>query len=246
MNRAQATFSDEELTAYLDGEADAPLRDRIDQALADDPALAEQLQGLELPLDAMRDALSADMLGAPAMPAGLLPAPQPRRAPLALVASVALAFGLGALSTYLLQPKAQPPGWKAVVASYQSLYVTDTVADAAQPPEMTAQVLAGFGADHGVDLTPAQSVQGLEFKRAQILGFRGKPLLQMAYLGENGVPVAFCITRSKGEDRGPQNETLAGLAATSWVSNGVGYLVIGGQDQDVTETLAKELIQQLG
>ena len=249
MNEAQAAFTDEELTAYLDGEADAALRDRVELALTSDAALAQRLQALDLPVAALRDAFSPEALGAPQMPETLIPAPRETRTPLRLVAGLALTFGLGVLSTYLLQPGPQPvkaPGWKAVVASYQSLYITDTVANAKQSPDAAAEVLAGFGSGHGVDLSPAQSVAGLEFKRAQLLGFKGKPLLQMAYLGPDGVPVAFCITRSSGDDKPMQSEVLAGMAAASWVSDGVGYLVIGGQDQGFVDAVAEDIRGKLG
>ncbi len=249
MNEAQAAFTDEELTAYLDGEADAALRSRVELALTSDAALAQRLQTLDLPVAALRDVFSTAALGAPQMPDGLIPASRPARAPLRLVAGLAMAFGLGVLSTYMLHPGPQPqkaPGWKAVVASYQSLYITDTVVNAGQPTEVTAEVLDGFSSGHGVDLSPAQTVEGLEFKRAQLLGFKGKPLLQMAYLDPDGVPVAFCIIRSSGADKAMQSEVLAGMAAASWVSDGIGYLVIGGQDQSFVDGVAADLQGKLG
>jgi len=249
MNEAQAAFTDEELTAYLDGEADTGLRSRVELALTSDAALAQRLQALDLPMAALRNAFSSEALGAPHMPAELIPARSESRAQLRLAAGLALAFGLGVLSTYMLQPGPQPqtaPGWKAVVASYQALYVTGTVVNAAQPPEAAAEVLAGFGSGHGIDLSPAQSVPGLEFKRVQLLGFKGKPLLQMAYLGPDGVPVAFCITRSSGEDKPMQSEVLGGMATASWVRDGVGYLVIGGQDQGFVDAVAADIQGRLG
>lgn len=249
MNEAQAAFTDEELTAYLDGEADADLHARVQLALASDAVLSDRLQSLDLPAAALRDAFSPEVLGAPQMPEGLLPAPRETRTPLRLVASIAVAFGLGVVSSYMLQPGPQPakePGWKAVVASYQSLYVTDTVDIAAQAPEITADVLTGFGGSHGIDLSPAQTVEGLEFKRAQLLGFKGKPLLQMAYLAPGGVPVALCIIRSNGDDKPMQSEVLAEMATASWVSDGVGYLLIGGQDQEFINSVAEDIRGNLG
>lgn len=245
MNAVPATFTDEDLTAYLDGEADSALRQGIESALASDARLEGRLRALDIPLGAMRGALSPAALSAPEMPRNLLPTPFTSHTRLSLVAALALAAALGALGAYMWRPAASP-GWMDVVASYQSLYVTETVANANQPPDMTAEVLAGFGSDHGIDLTPAQSVDGLDFKRAQILGFKGKPLLQMAYLSEDDVPFAFCITRFAGEDRGPRTETLEGLSATSWVKDGIGYLVIGGQDDATVSSAASEIIERLG
>ncbi|EBA16959.1 hypothetical protein RSK20926_08317 [Roseobacter sp. SK209-2-6] len=249
MSEAQAAFNDEELTAFLDGEADAALASQIEAALRTDPLLQQRFQALDIPLAALQEGFSTQSLQAPALPTGLLPEPQKTQAPMQMVAGFALAFGLGALSVFMLQPGAEPvkaPGWKAVVASYQSLYTAETVAGAAQPLEVTTKVLAEFGSTHSVDLVPAQSVEGLEFKRAQLLGFKGKPLLQMAYIGPDGAPIAFCVTRSNGDNSAMQSESLAGMAAASWVENGVGYLVIGGQDQGFVDAVAADIRGRLG
>jgi hypothetical protein len=82
------------------------------------------------------------------------------------------------------------------------------------------------------------AIQGLDFKRAQVLAIRQKPLIQMAYLDQSGTPFAFCITRVSEADRPLRLQQANDLAAASWVENGIGYLLIGGQDQDHVSTLA--------
>lgn len=52
-------FSDEMLSAYLDGEADEALTARIDQAVAEDPELALRLEGMAAGDGALRDAVDA-------------------------------------------------------------------------------------------------------------------------------------------------------------------------------------------
>ena len=90
-----AYFTDEDLTAYLDGEADEPLTRRIDAALSQDPELVKRMEALMVPMGAIQDAFALERI-APG-PAPVLEVPQARRnlVPLKLAASIVLAFGIG-------------------------------------------------------------------------------------------------------------------------------------------------------
>ncbi|MEO0380352.1 MAG: transcriptional regulator, partial [Pseudomonadota bacterium] len=68
MNTPRA-FSDEDLTAFLDGEADATLEAEIVAALETDEELGARMAGLELPMDAIKGAFDSMLDTAPAMPA---------------------------------------------------------------------------------------------------------------------------------------------------------------------------------
>ncbi|KUP94872.1 anti-sigma factor family protein [Tritonibacter horizontis] len=245
MTKANESISDEELTAYLDQEADAQLADRIDRALETDQELSRRLDSLMLPMDALREAFAIERLGPASLPVIERPTPGRTAMPLRLVASVVLAFGIGISGGYLLQPQATAPGWIDVVASYQSLYMTETVVQTTQDPEVAQGVLAQFQTRSGVELSAATSVEGLDFRRAQVLGFNNKPLMQMAYLGEDGTPFALCVIKTANADSAFSDRMAQGLAATSWVSDGVGYLVIGGADQARTRAFAEEMKTRL-
>ena len=93
----------------------------------------------------------------------------------------------------------------------------------------------------GRDLTAAAEVENLKFRRAQMLGLDGAPLVQIAYLADGNVPVAICITKVDQDAYAPQTETLLGLASAHWVEDGYGYLVIGGEDMSLVEGVATEL-----
>ncbi len=81
----------------------------------------------------------------------------------------------------------QEEGWRDVVANYQSLYVTETLA---QVDQQRADLKRLSGA-LGIDLTALPEVEGLSFKRAQQLGFNGRPLAQLTFLTAEGGPVAL-------------------------------------------------------
>lgn len=248
MTQAHETFSDEDLTAFLDGEAEGDLAARIDAALTSDAELVARLEGLVIPVNDIRAAFALPELAPP--PAPELPE-QSWFQPMAMAASIVLALGIGALGGYSFKSDepapvvAQKPGWIAAVASYQALYATETLAGKFQAPEQTEATLAGFEGRIGVDLAAATDVQGLDFKRAQILSYNGKPLMQMAYLDDGGVPFALCVIGSGAEARAMKDQIAEGLAASSWVVDGVGYLVIGGDDPTLTRAYAEAFRDQL-
>ena len=58
----------------------------------------------------------------------------------------------------------------------------------------------------------------------------GKPLVQIAYLRDDGTPVALCIIPA-GPDEKPVNMGQAqGMDLARWNTPGYGYLLIGGSD----------------
>ena len=60
-----AQFTDEQLTAFLDGEADAELYAQIEVALETNEALGEQLAGLDIPIAQIAQAYDALLTQAP-------------------------------------------------------------------------------------------------------------------------------------------------------------------------------------
>lgn len=237
MTRPAQDFTDADLVAYLDGQAPEELHKEIDAALADDPSLAERLAGLSLPMDAVRGGWDALLDSAPPAPdlSPVATAPRPRRglwAGGAFATGIAAGLAVAVFTGLGTAPPPPAPGWKAVVASYQSLYGPNTLTSAPAEAERTAQ-LAQASAALGLDITDLPQAQGLDFRRAQVLDFRGKTLVQIAYQSDAGAPVALCIIAAAGPaPKEMQAETLEGLAATSWNAGGFAYLLIGGEDPE--------------
>lgn len=245
-------FTDADLTGYLDGALDADQTAAIDAALARDPDLEARLAGLDFPLADLQGAMTPALLAAPVLPDHLRavsqsPAPKARNTSWLMPAAIAAAFAAGVILTPILRPAPSPlpvaaaGGWIDTIASYQSLYVTETLTAAMPNAEETNAVLANAEAAFGVAMMPATAVADMEFKRAQMLGFKGKPLLQMAYLTADGTPVALCVTTVSGEDRGAKTTASHGMIGVSWVENGIGYLLIGGSDAGAVEALSEQV-----
>ncbi|WP_147110238.1 anti-sigma factor [Tateyamaria sp. syn59] len=233
-------FSDEELTAYLDGEADDALHAEIDAALEADPEVVEQLAALDVPMAPIAEAYEALLREAPPMPdlpeapTTVVPAVAPARGRWAWGAgtfATGLAAGLAvAMFTGFGTPEPAPRGWVSFVASYQLLYTPETLAFADPTPQEAAVQLAAVSEAIGIDVTGLPEAQGLTFKRAQVLGFNDKPLVQISFARDDGTPVALCIIAA-GPDAAPVSMGAAeGLDLARWNTPGYGFLLIGGTD----------------
>jgi len=228
-------FSDEELTAFLDGEADDALQAEIETALEADSALGDQLAALDVPLTAIAEAYDNLLQDAPPMPvlpqATQAPAPRGRWAWGIGTFATGLAAGLAvAVFTGFGTPEPAPRGWVSFVASYQTLYTAETLAVADPSAQEAAMQLAAVSDALGLDISSLPAAQGLTFKRAQVLGFRDKPLIQIAFARADGTPVALCIIPS-GPDAKPVDMGEAeGLGLARWNTPGYGFLLIGGTD----------------
>jgi len=232
-------ITDEELTAFLDGEADPELAARITMMRESDPVVADRLHALQIDVAAIRDAFSLDQLNPPAFvqPAAAAPA---KRIGWAMPAAIAASFIAGLLVTSIVRP-APAPSWVDMVAAYQALYVTETLAGPVQSPGSFEGVMARAQDLLGVDLRGAAGLQGLEFKRAQVLGFDQAPLIQIAYLDADGAPFAFCITNTAQADVVAGQMMAHGLAVNAWSENGIGYVLVGGDDVDEVVALSSSL-----
>lgn len=234
-------ISDEEITAFLDGEATAELAAQIEARLETDAELTERLTNLSLPKDALRAAFDQVLPMAPRLPASLLePASNANRWRVAMVAGVALLAGL-LIGVGGLRWTSQPSdSWLQAVAVYQSLYVPQTVA-LAEGQSADRQKLAALSDEIALDLTPLGDLQSLSFRRAQLLGFEGTPLVQIVFATERGTPIALCILPMTGAEKPLEFSTLAGLSAANWSTGSHGILLIGGTDDDLIEHVARQL-----
>ena len=234
-------FSDEELVAFLDGEEDYAPVDAIREALRTDSALAARLDALKLDMDALAD--SFDLLQAPDLELEAMPPAAPRRAwgALAVAASLALAIGFGAGSWNASKPLA---GWVAYVAAYQALYTHATLDHIAQTPEQHAAELDRVSSVIGKDFALEQltAFPEVDYKRAQVLAFEGRPLVQLAFASKTGVPIALCIIRSDNPEMAAgmvETMRLEGLSSAVWSHGDYEYLLIGGTEDGLIKRMGQ-------
>lgn len=139
-------------------------------------------------------------------------------------------------------PVVAAKGWRQAVADYQVLFTTDSLT----PDQGDGAALALASEQVGLTLDPAtRAAAGLEFRRAQVLAFKDKPLVQLAYLGDGGVPVAFCIIASNKPEADVQYEVRNGLGIVHWIIGGYGLMVIGDLPEDRLNSIARDLRQSV-
>lgn len=244
------SFSDEELTAYLDGETGHAQAQRIGHALDRDDLLEERLEALSIDKAQLRKGFDALLETAPEAPALCLTesgeAPKSAMAwrSIAATSLVCLMAGYGA--GYLSAP--QPDrSWHGFVAAYQALYVNATLSPVERPRPVAEAELRRVSRALGKDLDPAALRQHdrLDYKRAQVLGFNGRPLVQIAFLSKVGAPVALCIIRADGGSTGIATSTMHGMRTAAWAKDGYQYLLIGGTDAGLIGNAARHFAARL-
>jgi len=237
-------FTDEELVAYLDGESDfAPVAD-IEYALKSDQSLAKRLEQLDIDRESIFESFQQIQPEKSLDPMYLQTAAnQNRPTPWRLVASVAvLCLGIGFSMNSVLTKSGQPD-WTEYVAAYQALYTSSTLTPVNQDQEALTAELTRVSAAIGKDISPEQLQisEEVEYKRAQVLGFDGTALIQLAFLTSMGEPMALCILRTGAEDSDvPSVGKMEGMSSALWSNGGYSYLLIGGKDDALISRLANE------
>lgn len=238
-------ISDETLTAYLDAALDDADMERVSQALAQDPALSARLDALSVPVGDLRSAFDTMLRDVPDDIVPVQP-PQAQHSKLMLAAAACALLALGTvLGITVAKPKQTLAGnWQEYVAAYQALYVEDTLNVVDQTTAEKQAQLARVSSRLGRPLDAATDVPGFDFKRAQVLGYKGNPLVQMAYLTDDNVPMALCIIKSSDKDV-LTTMRLEGLEAAGWSDGTFAYLLIGGDNPNQIEAAAKHLKARL-
>lgn len=237
--------TDEELTAFLDGEDDLAPVAEIAKALETDAALQRRLAALQINRAALRDSfaqIAPDPATIPDFAALSQAAPGYGLRSLVAAAALALAVGLG-MGSWLATPA--PPGWAEYVAAYQALYSTGTLAhvdqDAATKQQELDRVAAAIGKT--IPVETLEMFPEAQYKRAQVLSFEGRALVQLAFTKSTGEPLALCIIRTdRSDDPAPQMRQMEGLSAARWSRAGYDYLLIGGTDDALVARLASSFM----
>ncbi|WP_209508284.1 MULTISPECIES: hypothetical protein [unclassified Ruegeria] len=228
------TFSDETLLAYLEGSLDEAQTRVIEAAVVDDAALEHRLMALDPFAPAVRDVFVNLPAEAPKVD---LPEKTTRPANdgflrLVVVAASA-AFAAVAVTFWATRPA--DLSWAQQAAIYQSLYVPETIASLDSSEASLTKQFAMAEAELGRSLNQEtlEALPGLELKRAQVLSFKGKPLIQVVFADDQGQPLAFCVIRQgpNAANTEVQHTVLSGLATAKWEQGGYGYMLLGSSPQ---------------
>lgn len=237
--------SDEQLTAFLDGELPQQEMTRIEALANEDEDVAARIEFLANGSMPFREAFAPLLDEAPKqkLEAMLAAIPAPvaaskteqstitRRSLFgALAASVAA--GVIADRAYLgirrHLGRDEGSEWRSVVAEYIALYTADTLAGPVPPADVQAAQLDRIDGKLGVDLSPeAVTLPGVDFKRAQLLEYDDRALAQIAYLDPETGPMALCIVRSDKGPAEPGIEGRKGMNVIYWSTATHAFMLIG-------------------
>ncbi|TBB52601.1 anti-sigma factor [Rhizobium ruizarguesonis] len=265
MNTKHTIPSDEDLTAFIDGELTAEEAVRIQTMVEKDTSTAERLEFLaraSLPFkqafapllsEAPREKLETMLAAIPAQPSARpasTPAFASRRRFLgalaaSLVAGIAIdraVIGIGRS----FSAKDENSEWRAVVADYISLYTPETLAGPVPAREDQAAQLGPLDEKLGLSLSPeAVSLPGIDFKRALLLQYDGKALAQIAYLDPETGPMALCIVKSDAGPKAPDLESRKGLNVIYWSNETHAFMLIGRIPVDRMKELGEDVRRRL-
>lgn len=252
--------SDEQLTAFIDGELNDADREDMERLIAADERVAERLEFLSRSALPFREAFEPILAEAPAtkleaMLAAIPAATEPRKSrafgvsrrgllgaiAASFVAAIAIDRAAIGISRRLSKPD-EDAEWRAVVAEYLSLYTTDTLSAPAGDHAQQVAQLGDVGSKLGLSLAPENvAMPGVDFKRAQILNYDSKPLAQIAYLDPESGPMALCIVQSARGTAAPDVENRRGMNVVYWSSAAHAFMLIGHAPIDRMQQLAADI-----
>lgn len=158
-------------------------------------------------------------------------------------------FGFALLVGYLAgtQSESESGNWRESVALYQELYTSNTLLHLPNADNVSRQAATHLSNLSQMGITvPDLREQNLQFKRGQILEFEETPLVQLAYLSNDGSPVAVCFIQLNENSRPLQYSEIHGLKSAFWTQDNVSMMVIGELPQQQLEVVARAVIEQLG
>lgn len=241
-------FSDEELTAYLDGQYGYSRQVEIENTIKNDRDLQERVEALSINKDEIKSAFDELLSITPGQEAPKLQTNSVSNTQWALSPVIAATVALVFFSFgWIIKPSEtinSISGWKSYAAAYQALYINSTLSHIDNNKEQLNKELARVSTVLGKDLEleKLQSFDRLNYKRSQILGFNGQPLIQLAFLDTMNAPVALCIMRSKEDlEKAIEFAEIEGMSSAAWEKDGFRYLLIGGKDSILIEEAANAL-----
>ena len=226
------------LVAYLDGELTPEVHQELEQRLRTDASLSARLAALAEVGQPLRSSFDALLEAAPrarleaAFAAALAKAPRPRdhryRQMLLAAAAALLLLIFGGVAGYFIakapielfeEADTFEEEWIAAVAGQLSLYDAASVASIqVNDAEQKAQ-LSKLGEVLKLDLSaPKAALEGLTLKRAELLHFQGRKVVELLYASEEHGPVALCIAAEPGGEGEGEVESRDNLNYMYWAA----------------------------
>ena len=246
----------EKLSAFLDGELTDAETHAVEAALAKDPALQQELEGLMAANQLATEAFETE-LSQPSSPAvvaairgheSVVPANSPfiptGWSQFAAAIFVALCVGVGA--GYLLRSPAPTEvasarGWLDDIADYHGVYAQQTRHLVEFGAEESDHIETWLTNSVGVNVRiPDLQASGLTFEGGRLVVASGRPVAQLIYTDDTGQVVALCLLRYVTPNPDFTEQTVGGFDMVTWGANGAYYVVVGDEGRPDLLDIAKE------
>ncbi|KQV32240.1 Fis family transcriptional regulator [Rhizobium sp. Root1203] len=263
MSNENIFVTDEQLTAYIDGELPPDEAARVEAILDADERVAARLAFLSRSSLPFGQAFEPMLAAAPmAELQAMLEDLSAETKPISTPVRASRRGFLGALAACLvagavvdrafigfqrrLVARDESSEWRAAVAEYIALYTPDTLAGPVPSREAQAAQLAIPEGKLGLSLSPETiALPGVDFKRALLLQYDDKPLAQIAYLDQETGPMALCIVRSDAGAKPPGVEGRKGMNVIYWSSPSHAFMLIGHAPLDRMQAIAEDVRTRL-
>jgi anti-sigma factor RsiW len=93
---------------------------------------------------------------------------------------------------------------------------------------------------------PKAALEGLTLKRAELLHFQGRKVVELLYASEEHGPVALCIAAEPGGEGEGEVESLDNLNYMYWAAQGRRFLMIGAAPAKRIDALADVIAERFG
>ncbi len=189
----------------------------------------------------------------PALPASPA-APARRRAALAprfgwaIAASILMGMaGYGAGVNYPGLLQSDRDRMLSDVAEYHAVYSRETVHLVEVPASQSDHLKMWLGKRVNRNLViPDFKEAGLTFAGGRMVVVDGRPVAELMYTREKGLPIAFCVLNAQGNTPSPIVEARRGaLSMATWDDPSHAYVVVGEAPSELIRTLATSAQKQL-
>jgi anti-sigma factor RsiW len=132
------------------------------------------------------------------------------------------------------------------VAGYHEVYSRETTHLVEVPADQADQLTAWLGErlDREIKI-PELADAGLRFAGGRMLVVNDRPVAELMYTRDEGLPIAVCVSRIDGKPWSMDVEQHDALRIASWGKDGYAYLVVGELDDATAKDLAKRVEGQI-
>ena len=132
------------------------------------------------------------------------------------------------------------------VAGYHEVYSHETTHLVEVPADQADQLTAWLGERLDREIkVPELADAGLRFAGGRMLVVNDRPVAELMYTRDEGLPIAICVSRIDGKPWSMDVEQHDALRVASWAKDGYAYLVVGELDEAAVKDIAKRVEGQI-